>query len=86
MGHISINYPMMEEQLKKKNKIFQPRVAEDSDQEDEERAKENEYFHEEYVLIFALTGSISLRNDILLVDSASSKHMTYYKGSLSCLV
>ena len=70
----------------KKNKRFQAHVAEDNDTEDEERAKENEDSCEEYVLISALTGSVSPGNDTWLVDSGSSMHMTGYKGSLSCLV
>ena len=41
MGHIAIKYPMKVEQVKKK-KIFQAHAAEDNDQEDEERDKENE--------------------------------------------
>ena len=53
MGHIAINCPMKAEQVEKKNKRFQAHAAEDNDQEDEERAKENEDSCEEYVLIFA---------------------------------
>ena len=86
MGHISINSPLREAQLKKKNKRFQAHAAEDSDQEDEERTKEDEDSGEEYVLISALTGSVSLSNDSWLVDNGSSKHMTGYKDSLSFLI
>ena len=45
MGHIVINYPMKVEGFKKK-KIFQAHAVEVNDQEDEERAKENEYSYE----------------------------------------
>ena len=41
MGHISINYPMKEEQLKKRNKRFQAHATKDDDQEDEKRTKED---------------------------------------------
>ena len=86
MGHIAINCPMKAEQVKKKNKIFQAHAAEDNDQEDEERAKENEDSCEEYVLISALTSSVSPGNGTRLVDSCASKHMIGYKESLSCIV
>ena len=85
MGHIAIKCPMKLERVKKK-KIFQAHAAEDNDQEDEERAKKNEDSYEEYVLISALTGSVSPGNDTWLVDSGASKHMTSYKDSLSCPV
>ena len=64
---------------------FQAHDVEDSDQEIEEEANKDEYSSEEYVLISALIRSISPRNDTRLVDSGSSKHMTGYKESLSCL-
>ena len=86
MGHISINCLMKEEQIKKKNKIFQAHVVEDNDQEDEERNKEDEDSCEEYVFIYALMGLVSPRNDTCLVYSGASKHMRGYKDSLSCLV
>ena len=41
----------------------QAHAAEDSDQEVEEEAKKDEESNEEYVLISALTGSVSLGND-----------------------
>ena len=86
MGHIAINCPMKAEQVKKKNKRFQAHVAEDNDQEDEERTKENQDSCEDNVLISALIGSVSLGNDTWLVDSGSSKHMSGYRDLLSCLV
>ena len=85
MGHIDINCPMKAERVKKM-KRFQAHAAEESDQEVEEEAKRDEESSEEYVLISALTGSISPRNDTWLVDGGASKHMAGYKDSLSCLV
>ena len=70
----------------KKMRRFQAHAAEDSDQEDEEKSKKVEDSSEEYVLIFALTGSVSPEYDTWLVDSGASKHTTGYKDSLSCLV
>ena len=42
MGHIAINCPMKEEQVKRNKKRFHSHVVEDNDQEDEEITKENE--------------------------------------------
>ena len=47
----------------KKMRMFQAHAVEDSDQEEEEEAKKDEDSSEEYVLIFALTGSVSPGND-----------------------
>ena len=80
MGHISINFPIKAERVKKM-KRFQAHAAEDSDQEVEEEAKKDEESSEEYVLISSLTGSFSPGNDTWLVDSGASKHMTGYKDS-----
>ena len=85
MGHIAINYPMKAERVQTMRR-FQAHVAEDSDQEVEEEAKKDEESSEEYVLISAITGSVSPGNDTWLIDSGASKHMTGYKDSLSCLV
>ena len=85
LGHIFINCPMKVRRFKNM-KIFQARVVEDSDQEVEEEVKKDEESREEYVLIYALTISVSQENDTLLVDSGASKHMTGYKDSFSCLV
>ena len=85
MGHIAINSPMKAERVKNMRR-FQAHAAEDSDQEVEEEAKKDEESSEEYVLISALTWSVSLGNDTWLVDSGASKHMIGYKDSLSCLV
>ena len=82
LGHIAINCPMKAERVKKM-KIFQAHAAEDSDQEVEEEAKKDEDSNEEHVLISALIGSVSPRNDTWLIDSGASKHMTGFKESLS---
>jgi hypothetical protein len=41
---------------------------------------------EDYVLISALSGSISLGDDTWLIDSGASKHMTGQRDILSCLL
>ena len=46
-------------------KFFQAHDAEDSDQEVEEEAKKDEESSEEYVLISALTGSVSPGNALV---------------------
>ena len=53
---------MKAERLKKMRR-FQEHVAEDSDREEEEEAKKDEYSNEEYVLISTLTRSVSPGND-----------------------
>ena len=72
MGHNVIKCPMKPEKFKKK-KIFRAHDVEYNDQEDEEKSKENEYSYEEYFLIFALIGLVSLGNDTWLVYSGASK-------------
>ena len=57
-------------------KIFHAHVAKDSDREVEEEEKKDEESSKEYVLISALTVSVSQGNDTWLVDSGASKHMT----------
>ena len=87
MGHISKNCPILrEKQLMKKNKIFLAHVVEGNDQEYEERTKEDEDSCEEYAFISAVIGSLSPRNGTWLIYSGSSKYMTGYNYSLSCLV
>jgi len=41
---------------------------------------------EEYVFISTLIGAITHENDIWLVDSGTSKHMTGYKSSITRLI
>ena len=53
----------MKEEIIKNIRRFQAHATEDSDQEVEEEAKRDEDFIEEYVLIYALTGSVSTIND-----------------------
>ena len=64
---------------------FQAHAAEDSDQGEKEETKKDEDSSEEYVMISALTGSVSPGNDTWLIDSGASKHMIGFKESLSCL-
>ena len=54
-------------------------IAEDEDEEEEERprkrqAKEKDI--EEYVLFSAISGSVTPGEDIWLIDSGASKHVT----------
>ena len=84
LGHISRHCPLNKNTFKKKNGKFHAHVAEENES-DEERNIENEDSNEEYVLISALTRSISHGSDTWLIDSGSSKHMTSHKDSLPCL-
>ena len=47
--------------------------------------RENEDSNEEYILISALTESISHGSDTCLIYSGASKHMTGHRDYLSCL-
>jgi hypothetical protein len=85
MGHIAINYPNSKGQIRKgKYKRHHAHAAED-DEHDHEKTKE-EYSSEEYVLISALTGTVTHGSDTWLIDSGASKQMIGYKESLSHLV
>ena len=58
LGHISKNCPLNKNKFKKKNGKFHAHATEENDS-DEERIRENENAHEEYVLVSSLIGSIS---------------------------
>ena len=85
MGHIAINFPLKEKQLKKRNKKFHAHVVKYDDLV-EENNNEDEDSTEEYVLILSLTRSISHGSDTWLIDNGASRHMIGYKDSLNCLV
>ena len=84
LGHISIYCPHNTNKFNTKNKKFHAHAIEENDL-DEERIRENENFDEEYVLVSALTGSISHGSDTWIIDSGSSKHMIGHIDYLSCL-
>ena len=72
MGHIAINCPNSKYQvIKGKYKIHHARAAED-DEPDHEKTKEEDS-SEEYVLISALTGTVTHGSDTWLIDSGASK-------------
>jgi hypothetical protein len=71
----------MENKLGKRHHVH---IAED-DEPPKKVAKEYESSDEAYVLILALTRTITHGSDIFLVDSGASKNMTGYKDSLSNL-
>jgi hypothetical protein len=85
MGHIAINCPNSKGKVRKgKYRRHHAHAAED-DEHDHEKTKEEDS-SEEYVLISALTGTVTHGSDTWLIDSGASKHMTGYKESLSDLV
>ena len=78
MGHIATNCPNSKGQVRKgKYKRHHAHAAED-DEHDQKRAKKDDS-SEEYVLISALTGTVTYGSDTWLIDSVASKHMTGYK-------
>jgi len=80
LGHISKDCPQNNPK-KNKGKFHAHAVEEEKPSK---KAKE-ESSDKEYVLISALTGSVSLGNDTWIVDSGASKHMTGFESSLSSL-
>ena len=71
------------------NKRHHSYLAEDEDEEEEDegpsRKKAREEDAEEYVLFFALSGSLTPGEDTWLIDSGASKHMTGQKKTMSKL-
>jgi hypothetical protein len=83
MGHIAKNCPTRREEYKKRNnKIHHAHAAED----DEPPNKLDKEEIEEYVLFFALSGSVTPGEDTWLINSGSSKHMTGQKNTLSRII
>jgi hypothetical protein len=85
MGYTAINFPNSKGQVRKgKYKRHHAHVTED-DEHDHEKTKEEDS-SEEYVLISALTGTVTHGSDRWIIDSGASKHMTGYTESLLDLV
>jgi hypothetical protein len=81
MGHIAKNCPARREEYKKRNKRHHVHTVED----EEPPAKMIKEQIEDYVLISALSGSVSPGEDTWLIDSGASKHMTGQRDILSFL-
>jgi hypothetical protein len=75
MGHIARNCPHSKDQVRKGTyKRHHVHAAED-DEPDRKKAGGDDS-SEEYVLISALTGTVTHGSDTWLIDSGASKHMT----------
>jgi hypothetical protein len=72
MGHIAKNCPARREEYKKSNKRYHAHTVEDENP----HTKMIKEKIEDYVLISALSGSMSPGEDTWLRDSGASKHMT----------
>jgi hypothetical protein len=81
MGHIAKNCPTRREEYKKRNKRHHAHTVED----EEPPTKMIKEQIEDYVLISALSGSVSPGEDTWLIDSGASKHMTSQRDILSWL-
>jgi hypothetical protein len=81
MGHIAKNCPARREEYKKRNKSTMPHTVED----EEPPTKMIKEKIKDYVLISALSGSVSPGEDTWLIDSGASKHMTGQRDILSSL-
>jgi hypothetical protein len=75
----------MEIKKQKGGKRHQAHTTED-DEPPKKVAKQDESSDEDYVLISALTGTVTHGSDTWLIDSGASKHTTGYEDSLSNLV
>ena len=76
---------MVRQKIKKgRNKRHHANAAED--EEPIQKKERNNDSNDEYILISTLTGTVTHGNDIWLIDSGASKHMTGYKNYLSTLV
>ena len=82
MGHILKHFPTRWEEYKKKNKRHRAHAIED----EEPPTKMIKERIEDYVLISALSRSISHGEDTWLIDSGASKHMTGQRDILSSLI
>jgi hypothetical protein len=81
MGHIAKFFPTRREEYKRKHKRHHAHVVED----EEPPTKMIREQIKDYVLISALSGSVTHGEDTWLIDSGASKHMTCQKNILSCL-
>jgi hypothetical protein len=82
MGYIARHFPARREEYKRKNKRHHAHTLE----YEEPPAKMIRECIEDYVLISALSGSVSLGEDTWLIDSGASKEMTGQRYILSCLL
>jgi hypothetical protein len=81
MGHIEKHCPTRREEYTKKNKRHHAHEIEYEEPPTKMIKEQIEY----YVLISALSGSVSPHEDTWLIDSGASKHMTGQRDILSCL-
>jgi hypothetical protein len=81
MGHISKNFPTRREEYKNKNKRHHAHIVVD-EEPPKKMIKEQ---IEDYVLISALSGSVSPYEDTWLIDSGTSNNMIGQRDILSCL-
>ena len=81
MGHIARRCPARREEYKRKNKRHHAHAVED----EEPPTKMIKEQIEDYVLISALSGSISHGEDTLFIDSGASKYVTGQRDILSSL-
>jgi hypothetical protein len=82
MGHIAKNCPARREECNKINKRHHAHTVED----EEPPTKMIKEKIEDYVLFYALLGSVSPREDTWLINSGASKYMKGHKDILSSLI
>jgi hypothetical protein len=80
MGHIATHCPARREEYKRKNKTHHAHAVED----EQPPAKMLREQIKDYILISALSRSVTPGDDTWLIDSGASKHMTGQRDILSC--
>ena len=78
VGHFAKDCPKRQNNKRGDKRRHHAHAAEDDEPSTKRIRKESD---EEYVLIAALTGTISHGSNDWLIDSGESKHMTRYKES-----
>ena len=90
IGHFARNYPMNKNGSKNKKNSKRKHHAHTAEDDDPPRKRvkqesEDSSSEDEYVMIFALTGTVTHGRKDWLIDSGASKHMTSFKESFEKL-
>ena len=82
IGHFGRNCPMNNNGSKKKKNSKRRHHAHTAEDDDPPRKRVKQESEDEYVLISALTGTVTHGSKDWLIDSGASKHMMVFKNPL----